>query len=121
MKLELAHAFARLRSALTNPSPRAPKGTARVLAADLELLLAEVEALSNAQMARYLVRIVLEELRNGNTEASGNTPRQLERRGRRHPVLRGAYRSPADRRVAEITGPYQFTPDGDCIPPPGIL
>lgn len=108
MTRDLVLPFARLRAALYNPSPQRRPGKCLVNQADLELLLAEVEQLSNAQMARYLTRLVLEELRNGESTTETDPGRAVEgRRRRNHPVHRAA-RSAADRRVAEVAGPFVF-------------
>lgn len=81
MNHQQATAWARLRSSMSNPGKRDKPGTCRVLIRDLELLLAEVEALSNAQMARHLVRIVLDELDGRPTSrrasACADTDRKL--------------------------------------------
>lgn len=108
MTRDLILPFARLRSALYSPSPMRRPGKCLVNQADLELLLAEVEQLSNAQMCRYLIKIVLEELRNGESTTETDQGRAVEgRRRRNHPVHRAA-RSAADRRVAEVAGPFVF-------------
>lgn len=108
MKADTASAWGRLRSALYNPSKARKPGTCLVLQADLELLLAEVEQLSNMQMARYLIKITLEELRNGDPAPEAKPRRAVERRTRRPAVLRGPHWPAADCGVAEIAGPFTF-------------
>lgn len=108
MTRDLVLPFARLRAALYSPSPQRRPGKCLVNQADLELLLAEVEALSNVQMAKYLTKLVLEELRNGDQAAEGTTTRKMERRGRRHPAVRHIDRPATAGRVAEVAGPFVF-------------
>lgn len=112
MKADVAQVWARLRSALYNPSKNRKPGHCIVLQSDLEKLLAEVEQLSNAQFARYLTRITLEELRNGDSAAEGETTRATEKRRRRnHPVHR-ADRPALTGRSAPVDGVFVFTDEG---------
>lgn len=112
---ETASAWARLRSAMTSPSKRNKPGHTQVLKADLERLLAEVEALSNQQMARYLIKITLEELRNGDPATEGKTHRPMEGRSRRNPAVRRLHRSANDRSIAAVERPFVFGPE-DGLP-----
>lgn len=108
MKADTASAWARLRGALYGASPKSRPGKCLVSQADLEFLLAEVEQLSNAQTARYLTRIVLEDLRNGEPQAASQPRRPVERRGRRIPFLRGADHSADRGGIPEVAEPFVF-------------
>lgn len=112
MKKEIAPAWARLRGSLYATRRREPHGTCRVLQADLELLLAEVEQLSNAQFARYLIRIVLEELNHGDSAPEGTSKREAKRRGRGRSFLRGPDSSAAVGGMDAVSGPFTFPPEG---------
>lgn len=111
MKKEISPAWARLRGSLYATKRREPHGTCRVLQADLELLLAEVEQLSNAQFARYLIRITLEELEHGDSATEEMSRREAKRRGRRSPFLRGPDRAAVAGGVDQVAGPFTFSPE----------
>lgn len=115
MKPEISQAFARLRSALYNPSKYRMPGKCVVLQADLEQLLAEVEQLSNMQMAKYLLKEVFAEFKKDEQRAEGKKDRAVEGRRRRNHPFHRATRSTITGRSPALDGVFVFTDEGMTV------